>query len=98
MYSARWQEFRSAIYTLLGYKIDLDENSCRLKSMYAERDDDVLIFNVKDGSDFDLLETEYSRCLTDKIEAYLGKCRSYPAFLSSLTLDLFNQRTYLPGT
>lgn len=40
-------EFREAVYTLLGYKVDgLPNKIYRLSSMYAEAPDDHLLFKV----------------------------------------------------
>jgi mitotic spindle assembly checkpoint protein MAD1 len=41
------QEYREVCYMLLGYKIDLiKSNLYRLSSMYAESEDDYLMFRV----------------------------------------------------
>lgn len=44
-----------------------------------------------------LLETEFSSTLDDLIEAYLRQENSYPAFLSAVTLGLFNRQTKYHG-
>ena len=40
-----------------------------------------------------LLATDFSSQLTDQIDAYLTRFNSIPAFLSSITLELFNRQT-----
>lgn len=54
----------------------------------------VLLFfqsNVK--GEMMLLATDFSSQLTDQIETYLSRFNSIPAFLSNITLDLFNRQT-----
>lgn len=45
------------------------------------------------GSQMQLLETEFSRSVPELIELHLLRQDSIPAFLSSLTLDLFSRQT-----
>ena len=40
-----------------------------------------------------LLANEYSDTLADLIDAYLSQADSIPAFLASVTMDLFNKQT-----
>lgn len=40
-----------------------------------------------------LVETNFTRKINRSLFAYLERCNSYPAFLSSLTLDLFGKQT-----
>lgn len=47
MFKTASHEFREAVYTLLGYKVDgLPNKVYRLSSMYAEAPDDHLLFKV----------------------------------------------------
>ena len=47
VFSQKIQEFRQACYTLTGYRIDVvQDQQYRLKSMYAERSADSLLFQV----------------------------------------------------
>eukprot|EP01134_Creolimax_fragrantissima_P001295 CFRG1295T1 len=96
MFSKNFDQFREVVFTLFGFKIDMDElHRYKLRSLYADSPDDYLLFKGSDGSGrVDLLETEYSNQMSGKIEAYLGTCRSIPAFLSSITLDLFQNQTF----
>lgn len=45
------------------------------------------------GGELDMLETDYSLTLSDMVQNYLAAHNSMPAFLSSLTLELFNRST-----
>ena len=41
-----------------------------------------------------MLETAFCKRLDDDMFAYLTRCNSVPAFLASLTLDLFERQTF----
>lgn len=71
------------------------ESQYRLTSMYAERQDDCLVFKATGpaGTRMQLLETEFSRTVPELIELHLLRQDSIPAFLSALTLDLFSRQT-----
>ncbi|KAJ8391872.1 hypothetical protein AAFF_G00084880 [Aldrovandia affinis] len=45
------------------------------------------------GGNMQLLETDYSRTLRELVELHLFHQNSIPAFLSSVTLDLFSRQT-----
>ncbi|XP_069920382.1 mitotic spindle assembly checkpoint protein MAD1 isoform X3 [Oryctolagus cuniculus] len=96
VFQSKIQEFRKACYSLTGYQIDITtENQYRLTSQYAERKADCLIFKATgpSGSQMQLLETEFSRSVPELIELHLAQQDSIPAFLSSLTLELFSRQT-----
>ena len=89
------QEFREACYELTGFKVEmLGNNRYRLQSMYAETADDNLLFQKSDAG-LQLLDTEFSRTLPDDVVGYLQRFHSIPAFLSTLTLELFSRQTMM---
>ena len=51
------------------------------------------IFQRTDDSELQLLGTDYSSSLGDKVDTFLNRGNSIPAFLGSLTIDLFNAQT-----
>ncbi|XP_023240709.1 mitotic spindle assembly checkpoint protein MAD1-like isoform X1 [Centruroides sculpturatus] len=88
-------EFRELCYVLLGYRIDMVvKNKYKLSHLYAESPDDYLMFEYESGGVAKLLETSYSATLTEMIDLYLKQHDCIPAFLSALTLDLFNRQTF----
>lgn len=94
-------EFREAIYALLGYKVDaLPNKMYRLSSLYADSQDQHLLFKMNNSGGMELLETEFSKTLSDLMESVLVIHHSIPIFLSSLTLDLFKRQTasFAPST
>ncbi|XP_015762515.1 PREDICTED: mitotic spindle assembly checkpoint protein MAD1-like [Acropora digitifera] len=94
VFKKKIQEFREACYALTGYKVDVTrDNQYRLQSMYAERSTDDLLFESTPKGEMMLLATDFSSQLTDQIDTYLTRFNSIPAFLSSITLELFNRQT-----
>uniref|UniRef100_A0A1B0DME3 Uncharacterized protein n=2 Tax=Phlebotomus papatasi TaxID=29031 RepID=A0A1B0DME3_PHLPP len=94
VYKAASQEFREVCYMLFGYRVDrTGSTNYRISSMYAENEDDFLNFRLNESGVLDMLETEYSISLRDMMRTHLGAHNSLPAFLSALTMDLFNRTT-----
>jgi mitotic spindle assembly checkpoint protein MAD1 len=102
MFKERITSFREAVYLLTGYKVDLyapdaatgGHARLRLRSMYAEDPDDSLLFQWK-GETLELMETPFAGKLNPKLFAYLSSCNSVPAFLANVTLELFDNQTFL---
>lgn len=62
--------------------------------MFAQSDEDVLIFRLNDEGMLDMLESEYSKTLEDLMVTYLmGNNGSIAGFTAALTIELVNQRT-----
>lgn len=94
IYRAASMEFREVIYLLFGYRVDrITSNNYRIASVYAESEDEYLNFRLNEGGELDMLENEYSHTLSDLVGNFLAVHNSMPAFLSSLTLELFNRST-----
>nr|XP_060642856.1 mitotic spindle assembly checkpoint protein MAD1 isoform X1 [Anolis sagrei ordinatus] len=96
VFSTKIQEFRKVCYKLTGYQIDMTtDNQYRLTSLYAEHQEDCLIFKASrsSGAKMQLLETEFSRTVRELIDLHLLQQDSIPAFLSAVTLDLFSRQT-----
>lgn len=87
-------DFREAVFRLFGYKLDSPvSKQYKLMSMYADSPGDFLLFSQSSSGEMQLLETEFSDSLSDLIDAYLSQADSIPAFLASVTMDLFNKQT-----
>lgn len=91
------REFREVCYLLTGFRIDALKNRIyRLTNMYAESQEDKLMFEISPQGDITLLQNEYTKKLPPHlIMFYLEQCNSFPAFLSSITLDLFKSSTQM---
>jgi mitotic spindle assembly checkpoint protein MAD1 len=89
------KEFREVCYILTGYRIDfLKQNTYRLSHIYAESPNDILLFEWDTDRTIKLLENSYSEKLKESVQTYLAQHDSFPAFLASLTLDLFRKQTH----
>eukprot|EP00051_Salpingoeca_urceolata_P023114 m.387588 g.387588 ORF g.387588 m.387588 type:complete len:738 (-) comp20066_c5_seq5:90-2303(-) len=90
------QEFRETCYELFGFRIDvLGKTQYRLQSMFAEREEDTLVFQKSDQG-VQLLQTDFSSSLQQtEPMGYLTRFKSIPAFLSGVTLDLFSKQTMM---
>ena len=97
--------FREGVYLMTGYKIDMlpgstgDRPMFRVRSLYAEREEDHLMFKWPDGDDvssLDLLNTDMAKILTTTPSyEYMTKFHSLPAFLASVQLSLFEKQTVM---
>lgn len=96
--------FREGVYLITGYKIDmlLDKSTpyFKVRSVYGEREEDVLIFNwpkgVKQPKSLELRGTDFARVLstTDSYQ-YLTKYDSMPGFMASTQLGLLEKCTFV---
>ena len=90
------KEFREAVYSLLGYKLDLlQSGEIRLLSNFCFNENDFLLFE-KDSEvqgQLVLKETEFTFQLQNEIDLYLKKRNSIPAFLCAVTLLLWEKST-----
>ncbi|KAG7315518.1 hypothetical protein KOW79_020384 [Hemibagrus wyckioides] len=97
VFQKKIQEFRTACYVLTGYQVDITvENQYRLTSAYAEHMDDALLFKASGAvgsGEMQLLETDFSRTLTELVDLHLFHQKSIPMFLSAVTIDLFSRQT-----
>lgn len=97
IYKSASNEFREVCYMLFGYRVDrVGNTNYRISSMYAESEEEYLNFRLNEsGSVLNMLETAYSESISDMVTTHLGTHGSLPAFLSTLTLDLFNRTTVM---
>jgi hypothetical protein len=98
VFHKRMQRFREAVYLLTGFKVDMENTNesprLRLRSIFAEREQDFLMFQWKTNGGMDLCQTEtVRRDFTDVVRLYLHQMDSIPAFLAAVTLQLFDQTT-----
>lgn len=101
--------FREAVYLLTGYKVDMtvdvDRPYFKVRSMYAEKEDDHLMFiwpqklssEKQDAvTSLDLVDSPLAQTLSSSVSfSYLTKYKSIPAFMGSLTLALFEAQTFM---
>ncbi|XP_078489711.1 mitotic spindle assembly checkpoint protein MAD1 [Ciona intestinalis] len=96
VFSKKIQEFRQVCYSLMGFQVVCSsDGKFKLLSMYADSETDCLEFEVKTSGEIELLETEYTKTLTDLISLHLHHQNSIPMFLSALTVNLYGQQTMM---
>ena len=83
-------DFREVVYHLTGYRIDvLQDNKYRLLPLYAESQEDSLLFQKSQAGDIQMLESEFSLELGELMEEHLERNNSIPMLLAGLTMQLF---------
>lgn len=95
--------FREGVYLLTGFKIDMipdgERPRFKVRSLFAERESDHLLFQWPEGSQvdsLDLLDTELAKLLTRTPSyEYIARFHSLPAFLASTQLSLFEKQTIM---
>jgi mitotic spindle assembly checkpoint protein MAD1 len=94
-------KYKNAVYILTGWKIDMDMRSSSkpviLRSIFAENEADRLEFQISSSGAIQLMDTPFAKQIDEKVLFYLTTCKSFPAFLSQLTLQLF-EKTTMTGT
>lgn len=98
MFQKQIRLFKEAVFLLFGWKIEMTPDEQRpvlkLKSMFAESAEDVLMFRMNPStSQLDLLGSDFAKTLGPTMLAYLHRFQSPPGFISFLTLELFNKQT-----
>ncbi|XP_035785655.1 mitotic spindle assembly checkpoint protein MAD1-like [Anopheles albimanus] len=93
-------EFRDICYLLFGYRVDrVSNNNYRVRSMYADNDEDYLNFQLDESSGkLNMLASRYGQSLLEQVDGLLNMHGSLPVFLSTLTLDLFKRTTIMDVT
>jgi mitotic spindle assembly checkpoint protein MAD1 len=95
--------FREGVYLITGFKIDMipdnDRPRFKVRSLFAEHENDHLMFKWPEGKDvhsLDMMETEHAKLLTTTPSyEYVTRCHSIPAFLASVQLSLFEKQTMM---
>lgn len=84
--------FREAVSSLTGYDIEMKDDTYKLISIYAENEDDYILFTKKNDN-YELLESKFIQSFNDSYLKYITDFNSIPAFLSSVNLFLFSTTT-----
>ena len=88
---------------MTGFKVDMlpgtDRPTFRVRSMYAEQEEDHLMLKwpkSEDVTSLDILNTELAKSLAKSpSHDYLAKFHSLPAFLASAQLSWFEKQTVM---
>lgn len=92
-YRAYCKRFMKVVTGLMGYKIELMDEKITLLSLYAFDKQDTLVFHQHDDN-LQLITNDFALTWQNEIQNYLVNGRSLPAFLSCITLELFNKKTF----
>lgn len=96
--------FRQGVYLITGFKFDMtqdSENDCQIftvRSVYGEREEDHLKFkwSPKKKTKLDIMNTDMAQLLLKGSSGvYVKEHGSWPGFMASVTLQLFDQQTVL---
>lgn len=96
--------FREGVCMLTGLRVEMilggnDRSQFKVKSIFAERESDHLMFQWPEGENvtsLDLLNTEQAKVLSRTPSyQYIEKFGSIPAFMASVQLALFESQTIL---
>ena len=92
-------QYKASVYLLTGFKVEMgtepERPKLKIRSMYAENEGDFLLFRYDEDDKLQLLESEYAKTIDPQSFQYLNVCHSIPAFLSNVTLSLFDKQTFL---
>ncbi|KAJ3072401.1 coiled-coil domain-containing protein mad1 [Podochytrium sp. JEL0797] len=93
VFTAKSQEFKEAVFSLLGYKVEFLESRVRLISQYADPHHDASFLFASQENDHGTMQIvggtdpERVKELQRLREKYVGERGSVPAFLAVVTLD-----------
>ncbi|KAL9180140.1 hypothetical protein ACHAXT_008110 [Thalassiosira profunda] len=95
--------FRQGVYLITGFKVDMaqgenDGQVFTVRSVYGEREDDCLVYkwNPKRKNKLDMMSTDMGRLLMNGPSGvYVTQHGSWPGFMASVTLQLFDQQTVM---
>lgn len=92
-FKAYRRRFTKVITGLFGYKVELEDEKITLLSLYAFDKGDVFVFHQQNDS-LQLITNDFALTWKNEIQNYLVSGKSLPAFLSCITLELFNKKTF----
>ncbi|KND00966.1 uncharacterized protein SPPG_04065 [Spizellomyces punctatus DAOM BR117] len=97
VYQAKAQEYREAVYSLLGYKLEIEiDGRVRLTSMYASQDQDPSFVFASGESDQGTMQLvggagDAEKRIRAAASYYVEQKGSVPALLAGVTLELFEK-------
>ncbi|KAJ3214973.1 coiled-coil domain-containing protein mad1 [Dinochytrium kinnereticum] len=96
VYAAKAQEYREAVFSLVGYKVDFQEGRVKLVSTYADREDPSFLFTSgpNDEGTMQLVGGSQERLhmLQPYRQYFIDERGSVPAFLSLVTMEGWKRR------
>ncbi|KAI5171379.1 hypothetical protein NEFER03_0738 [Nematocida sp. LUAm3] len=77
-----------------GYEVCIHGNRMSLRSIYAFDEEDTVCLILNEGGSVSVEENAFIKKMEKERKIYLDQGNSLPAFLSAITLNLFNQKTF----
>ncbi|KAK9446757.1 spindle assembly checkpoint component Mad1 [Limtongia smithiae] len=96
IWSAKSVEFREAVYSLLGYKLDfLPSSKVRATSMFASSDEESFIFDPTAGTMklSGRTDSAFATECANLVTFWVQERREIPCFLAALNLELYDKTT-----
>ncbi|OAG31356.1 hypothetical protein NEDG_01834 [Nematocida displodere] len=93
-YRARLSNVIKTFGDIFGYEIEVKEDKIVLRSLYAFDEEDKIVLTMKENGGILVEANEFLRKLQKERILYLDKGRSLGAFLSAVTLSLFEKNTF----
>ncbi|KAK9452780.1 spindle assembly checkpoint component Mad1 [Dipodascopsis uninucleata] len=96
IWSAKSMEFREAVYSLLGYKLDfLPNNKVRATSMFASSEEESFTFDPEAGTMklSGRTDSPFAKECSNLITFWVQERREIPCFLAALNLELYDRTT-----
>jgi mitotic spindle assembly checkpoint protein MAD1 len=98
IWTAKSQEFREAVFSLLGYRLDFLQNGrVRCTSMFSTSTDQAFIFDGEEGTmqlvSQDAVEKnrEWFEGVKQLVDFWVNERETIPGFLAALTLELYDR-------
>lgn len=92
-YKKRLSNAIQTLGNIFGYEVELREQKIILRSVYAFDEDDVFILQISEKG-VGVEANGYLKKFEKEKKIYLDTGRSIGAFLSAVTLSLFEQNTF----
>jgi mitotic spindle assembly checkpoint protein MAD1 len=93
VFHAKVTEFREACYRVLGWKVEMVGATYKFRSMYAELEDDVILFNKNQDTTIDLIDSAGIEKLDPDVLNLLERTKSFPLFMGTVTSEWFQKQT-----
>jgi len=93
-YRARISNIIKTLGDLFGYEVSLEGKRIILRSVFAFEEDDVIVLAIEEDRTIRVEQNEFTSRFKNEKNIYLDRGKSIAAFLSAVTLSLFEQKTF----
>lgn len=93
-YRNRIKNILKILGDLFGYEVSIQGNKILLRSLYAFDEEDTISLILDEKGSISVEENAFIKRMERERKIYLDQGSSLSAFLSAVTLHLFNQKTF----